>query len=112
MQWLNLEQSRSRTAAARNAAANSSPIHKPGLPRNLPGVIWVIGMKWGSIQEPSGILKLKALGANPMKRSRNNDPKCAVWKAMSSTKAMASGGRTAQRNVVRRAQAEISSNHP
>ncbi len=61
--------------------------------------------------EPSGILKLKALGANPKKRSRNNDPKCEVWKAINSTRAMASGGSTAHRNVVRRAQAEISSSH-
>src|ERR1700677_2773825 len=102
---------RRRTAAARHTTAKISPIHRPGLPRNLPGVIWVIGMKWGSMKEPSGILKAKALGANPKKRSRNNNPKCAVWKAMSSTRAMARGGNTAHRNVVRLAQAEISSNH-
>jgi hypothetical protein len=61
--------------------------------------------------DPSGSMKLKARGANPKKRSRNSDPKWTVWKAMNSTRAMASGGRIAHKNVVRRAQAEISSNH-
>src|SRR5258708_10304962 len=59
---------RSRTAAARNTAANARPIHKPGLLKNLPGVICVKGMKWGSTGAPLGVRKENAFVSPPITR--------------------------------------------
>jgi hypothetical protein len=58
------------------------------------------------------MLKAKAVGANPIRRSFSIDAKCEVPNVIFSKNAMAKNGRIAQRNVARRAQPEISKAQP
>src|SRR5271167_2730308 len=86
-------------------AANTNPPHKPGLLRNTPGVRCI----------PESIGKELCIGTSasmpPLTRELRNASKCEEWKAIFSKMPIASGGKTAQRNGVRRDHAEISSSH-
>src|SRR6478672_6233168 len=97
-------QRRSRTAAATNNAAKTSPNHRPGELRYLPGV--------SSGQSIECMLKAKALGANPITRSFKIEAKCEVPNVIFSKNPIARNGTTAQRNVTRRDQPDTSSAHP
>src|SRR5207248_11189494 len=97
---------RNRTAAARNAAATTSPIHRPGVLRNLPGV---------SCDSESTVprgLNAKPFAAKSMTRYLSIKAKCELLNATFSRTEIAKKGNTAQRNVARRAHAETISSQP
>ena len=85
-------------------AANISPSQSPGVLRYVPGV------SRGQSTDP--MLKAKALGANPIKRSFSIEAKCEVPNVIRSKNAIARNGKIAQRKVARRAQPEINSAQP
>jgi hypothetical protein len=58
------------------------------------------------------MLKAKAVGANPIKRSFNIEAKWEVPNVIFSKDAIAKNGRIAQRKVARRAQPEINRAQP
>ena len=87
-----------------NTMANTSPIQRPGELR------YAAGVSCGASTEC--MLKAKAFGANPIKRSLSIDAKCEVPNVIFSKNATARNGKIAQRNVARRAQPEINRAQP
>lgn len=87
-----------------NIAATNSPSQRPGELRYVPGV------SCGEFTEC--MLKAKAVGANPIKRSFNMEAKCEVPNVILSKNATARKGRIAQRKVARRAQPETNRAQP
>ena len=87
-----------------NAAATISPSQRPDELRYAPGV------SCGQLTEC--MLKAKAVGANPIKRSFNIEAKWEVPNVILSKNAIAKNGKIAQRKVARRAQPEINRAHP
>ena len=87
-----------------NTTANNSPIQRSGELKYVPGV------SCGLLTEC--MLKAKAVGANPIKRSFNIEAKCEVPNVIFSKNAIAKNGKIAQRNVARRAQPEINRAQP
>src|SRR5262249_52626229 len=83
---------RSRTVTARNTAAIANPIHSPALNTNGPSLRWLSG----SIESLARLYE--ALSAPPANRCSSIPPKYDVPNAIFSTKPIASGGKTAQRN--------------
>ena len=87
-----------------NTAATISPSQRPGELRYVPGV------SCGEFTEC--MLKAKAVGANPIKRSFNIEAKWEVPNVILSKNAIAKNGKIAQRKVARRAQPEINRAQP
>jgi len=58
------------------------------------------------------MLKAKAVGANPIRRSFSIDAKCEVPNVIFSKNAIAKNGKIAQRKVARRAQPETNRDQP
>src|SRR5207247_5332688 len=84
-------QRRIRAATARNAAAATSPIQSPGLPRNPNGSSWPSRMA----RPFSPALTLNASCMAPIRRYLSREPKYEVWKAILSTTPIPSDGSTA-----------------
>src|SRR2546428_3633845 len=84
---------RSRTAAARNAAAITSPIHRPGALRNFPGPSTIIG-SMGGLPGMDG-----APSAPPPRRYASMAAKCEVLKKTFSTAKIAGSGKVAHKNA-------------
>ena len=82
------------TAAPRNAPATARPIHRPGLFRNLPGLICTMGSV-GNISPSVNAIP----GVAPRMREPTIVTKCDVWNAIFSTPPIATRGSAAQRNV-------------
>ena len=87
-----------------NTTATISPSQRPGELR------YAAGVSCGESTEC--MLKAKAVGANPIKRSFSIEAKCEVPNVIFSKNAIAKNGKIAQRKVARRAQPEINRAQP
>src|SRR5438105_4887964 len=97
---------RSRTAAARHAAANTSPSQRRGELRNYPTVR---GVSRSIVKRPEAEV---APSEPPLMRDASMAPKCVVWKTIFSSIPIANSGNAAHRKGACRAQAETSSSQP